>query len=52
VGRGEAALTEAIGGYEAQMRQAAYPILRLTLDHDTNFGGGALAEATEHLEQA
>jgi 2-polyprenyl-6-methoxyphenol hydroxylase-like FAD-dependent oxidoreductase len=45
VGRGEVELLEAIGSYEAQMRATAYPILRLTLDHDKNFGGGALAEA-------
>jgi 2-polyprenyl-6-methoxyphenol hydroxylase-like FAD-dependent oxidoreductase len=52
IGDGAAELAAAIGDYEAQMRHSAYPILRLTLDHDTNFGGGALAEATEHLEQA
>jgi salicylate hydroxylase len=46
VARGEAELLEAIGAYEAQMREIAYPILRMTLDHDKNFGGGALAEAT------
>lgn len=45
VGAGEVELTEAIGSYEAQMRELAYPILRLTLDHDTNFGGGGLAKA-------
>jgi len=45
VGRGEAEIADAIGVYEAQMREAAYPILRMTLDHDKNFGGGALAEA-------
>jgi 2-polyprenyl-6-methoxyphenol hydroxylase-like FAD-dependent oxidoreductase len=45
VGRDEVELLEAIGTYEAQMRAAAYPILRMTLDHDKNFGGGALAEA-------
>jgi 2-polyprenyl-6-methoxyphenol hydroxylase-like FAD-dependent oxidoreductase len=45
VGRGEAELLTAIGAYEAQMRETAYPILRMTLDHDKNFGGGALAEA-------
>jgi 2-polyprenyl-6-methoxyphenol hydroxylase-like FAD-dependent oxidoreductase len=45
VGRGEVELLEAIGTYEAQMRETAYPILRMTLDHDKNFGGGALAEA-------
>jgi 2-polyprenyl-6-methoxyphenol hydroxylase-like FAD-dependent oxidoreductase len=45
VGRGEAELSDAIGAYEAAMREAAYPILRMTLDHDKNFGGGALADA-------
>jgi hypothetical protein len=33
-GRGEVELADAIGTYEAQMRAAAYPILRMTLDHD------------------
>ncbi len=47
---GEAGLLEAIGAYEAAMREAAYPILRMTLDHDKNFGGGALAEATQAAE--
>ena len=45
VGRGEVDLLEGIGTYEAQMRETAYPILRMTLDHDKNFGGGALADA-------
>lgn len=45
VGRGDMTLTDAIGTYEQQMREAAYPILRMTLDHDTNFGGGGLAAA-------
>jgi 2-polyprenyl-6-methoxyphenol hydroxylase-like FAD-dependent oxidoreductase len=45
VGRGEAELSDAIGTYETAMRAAAYPILRMTLDHDKNFGGGALADA-------
>ncbi len=45
VGRGEAEIAGAIGDYEVQMRETAYPILRMTLDHDKNFGGGALAEA-------
>lgn len=44
-GRGEVELLDAIGTYEAQMRDAAYPILRMTLDHDKNFGGGGLAKA-------
>ncbi len=44
-GRGEVELLAAIGTYEAQMREAAYPILAMTLDHDKNFGGGGLAKA-------
>ena len=44
-GRGEVELSGAIGTYEAQMRETAYPILRMTLDHDKNFGGGGLAKA-------
>lgn len=27
------------------MREIAYPILRMTLDHDKNFSGGGLAQA-------
>jgi hypothetical protein len=27
------------------MRDTSYPILRMSLDHDTNFGGGGLARA-------
>ncbi|WP_426592391.1 FAD-dependent oxidoreductase [Cellulomonas sp. McL0617] len=46
VARGEAELVEAIGTYEEQMREITYPILRMTLDHDKNFGGGALEEAS------
>lgn len=49
-GRGEVELLEAVGRYEAQMRETAYPILRLTLDHDKNFGGGALAEAEQKAQ--
>jgi 2-polyprenyl-6-methoxyphenol hydroxylase-like FAD-dependent oxidoreductase len=52
VGRGEAGLLEAIGTYEAQMREASYPILRMTLDHDKNFGGGALAKAVSDTQPA
>jgi 2-polyprenyl-6-methoxyphenol hydroxylase-like FAD-dependent oxidoreductase len=48
-GRGEVGLLEAIGAYEAQMRATAYPILRMTLDHDKNFGGGGLAKAEADL---
>ena len=39
---GEVGLHEAIGAYEAAMREVTYPILRMTLDHDSNFGGGGL----------
>jgi 2-polyprenyl-6-methoxyphenol hydroxylase-like FAD-dependent oxidoreductase len=42
--RAEIDLVEAIGAYEAQMREAAYPIHRMTLDHDKNFGGGGLQD--------
>jgi salicylate hydroxylase len=52
VAHGNVALLEAIGTYEAQMRESSYPILRMTLDHDKNFGGGALAEATAGLDPA
>jgi 2-polyprenyl-6-methoxyphenol hydroxylase-like FAD-dependent oxidoreductase len=43
--RGEMSLTEAIGGYEAVMREHVYPLIPLTADHDNVFGGGALARA-------
>jgi 2-polyprenyl-6-methoxyphenol hydroxylase-like FAD-dependent oxidoreductase len=32
----------AIGAYEQQMRDTAYPILLATIDHDRAFGGGGL----------
>lgn len=38
-------LRAAVGHYEEQMRRDAYPILRMTLDHDRHFGGGALANS-------
>jgi 2-polyprenyl-6-methoxyphenol hydroxylase-like FAD-dependent oxidoreductase len=44
-GRGEVGLVEAIGDYERDMREVAYPFHRMTLDHDKNFGGGALQKA-------
>ncbi|HEX9999710.1 MAG TPA: NAD(P)/FAD-dependent oxidoreductase [Actinoplanes sp.] len=43
-GRGELGVVEAIGDYERDMREVVYPFHRMTLDHDKNFGGGALAE--------
>jgi 2-polyprenyl-6-methoxyphenol hydroxylase-like FAD-dependent oxidoreductase len=42
---GEAGLLDAVASYEAIMRDTSYPILRMSLDHDTNFGGGGLARA-------
>jgi 2-polyprenyl-6-methoxyphenol hydroxylase-like FAD-dependent oxidoreductase len=45
VGRGEVDIPEALGAYEAQMREISYPILRMTLQHDENFGGGGLKDA-------
>jgi salicylate hydroxylase len=46
---GEVGLQEAVGAYEGAMREVTYPILRMTLDHDSNFGGGGLKEATEQI---
>jgi 2-polyprenyl-6-methoxyphenol hydroxylase-like FAD-dependent oxidoreductase len=46
-GRGETGVVAAIGDYERDMREVAYPFHRMTLDHDKNFGGGALATATD-----
>jgi 2-polyprenyl-6-methoxyphenol hydroxylase-like FAD-dependent oxidoreductase len=34
----------AIGLAESEMRSYVYPFMRLTMDHDSNFGGGALAD--------
>lgn len=47
---GEAAITDAIGLAEERMRDYAYPIARATMDHDHNFGGGAL-ERLAHEER-
>jgi 2-polyprenyl-6-methoxyphenol hydroxylase-like FAD-dependent oxidoreductase len=44
--RGEADLVAAIGEYERDMREVVYPFHRMTLDHDRNFGGGALSGAS------
>jgi 2-polyprenyl-6-methoxyphenol hydroxylase-like FAD-dependent oxidoreductase len=40
--RGQAPLTTAIGAYEQDMRDYVYPFMRMTMDHDRQFGGGAL----------
>lgn len=37
-------LVSAIGAYENDMRELVYPFMRMTMDHDRSFGGGALAE--------
>ena len=39
--RGELGLVEAIGAYEQDMREFAYPIMEMSADHD-RFGGGGL----------
>jgi 2-polyprenyl-6-methoxyphenol hydroxylase-like FAD-dependent oxidoreductase len=41
-------VVDAIGAYERDMRAVVYPFHRMTLDHDKNFGGGALAEGGPH----
>jgi 2-polyprenyl-6-methoxyphenol hydroxylase-like FAD-dependent oxidoreductase len=40
--RGQADLRTAIGTYEEQMRAYVYPFMRMTMEHDRQFGGGAL----------
>ena len=40
--RGETGLVPAIGTYEQGMRDYVYPFMRMTMDHDRQFGGGAL----------
>lgn len=47
VREGRLGLLDAIGSYETEMRAEAYPVLRLTVDHDKVFGGGALARAEQ-----
>jgi 2-polyprenyl-6-methoxyphenol hydroxylase-like FAD-dependent oxidoreductase len=44
---GGAGLAPSLGAYEAEMRAEAYPVLRLTVDHDKVFGGGALDRAEQ-----
>jgi 2-polyprenyl-6-methoxyphenol hydroxylase-like FAD-dependent oxidoreductase len=39
---GDKPLVEAIGTYEQGMREYVYPFMRMTMDHDRQFGGGAL----------
>jgi 2-polyprenyl-6-methoxyphenol hydroxylase-like FAD-dependent oxidoreductase len=50
VGRGEQELIPAIGAYETDMREVAYPIMRMTMEHDKHFGGGGLERMREPAE--
>jgi 2-polyprenyl-6-methoxyphenol hydroxylase-like FAD-dependent oxidoreductase len=45
--RGVVDVVTAIGEAEQQMRDYAYPLMRMTVAHDENFGGGGLAHATD-----
>ena len=49
--RGEVGLVPAIGIYEQEMRDYVYPFMRMTTDHDQQFGGGAL-EGREQRDDA
>ena len=40
--QGEQEMIQAIGTYEQGMRDYVYPFMRMTMDHDRQFGGGAL----------
>jgi len=40
--RGETGLAAAIGAYERDMRDYVYPFMRMTMEHDRQFGGGGL----------
>jgi 2-polyprenyl-6-methoxyphenol hydroxylase-like FAD-dependent oxidoreductase len=42
--RGGGDIVRAIGAYEADMRDYVYPFMRMTMDHDRQFGGGALED--------
>ncbi len=42
--RGEVDIATAVGTAESGMRDYVYPFMRMTMDHDANFGGGALAK--------
>ena len=42
--QGDRTLTSAIGAYEQDMRDYVYPFMRMTMDHDRQFGGGALQD--------
>jgi 2-polyprenyl-6-methoxyphenol hydroxylase-like FAD-dependent oxidoreductase len=40
----EIGLVAGIGVFEQDMRDYVYPFMRMTMDHDRNFGGGALEQ--------
>ena len=42
--RGEVGIAAAIGAYEQEMRDYVYPFMRMTMEHDRQFGGGALED--------
>ena len=48
--RGDEPLIPAIGRYEQGMRDYVYPFMRMTMDHDRQFGGGALAGRDQPAE--
>jgi 2-polyprenyl-6-methoxyphenol hydroxylase-like FAD-dependent oxidoreductase len=39
----------AIGAYEAEMREVAYPFMRMAAEHDKHFGGGGLEREPERV---
>jgi 2-polyprenyl-6-methoxyphenol hydroxylase-like FAD-dependent oxidoreductase len=46
VDRDDARLIDAIATAESQMRDYTYPFMHMTLDHDSEFGGGGLSTLT------
>jgi 2-polyprenyl-6-methoxyphenol hydroxylase-like FAD-dependent oxidoreductase len=50
--RGEAGLVAAVGAYEQDMRDYVYPFMRMTMDHDRQFGGGALEQREQRQDAA
>jgi 2-polyprenyl-6-methoxyphenol hydroxylase-like FAD-dependent oxidoreductase len=38
----------AIAGHEAEMREIAYPLMRMAAEHDKHFGGGGLQAEPQH----
>jgi 2-polyprenyl-6-methoxyphenol hydroxylase-like FAD-dependent oxidoreductase len=46
--RGQRDLVAGIGAFEKEMRDYVYPFMRMTMDHDRQFGGGALTDREGH----